>query len=102
MIPLPPSAFLSPSRFQQPTDTMDPLFDRLQTLHEQGILTEDELETLKAGVVELALIEPDEINLTEEPDFVGTDGRSLVEHAKDACSEAGIDLDGTDEGEDPS
>lgn len=77
---------------------MDPLFDRLETLTGQGLFTEDEMEMIKAAVVELALIEPDEINLTEEPDFVGTDGRSLVEHAKDACNEAGIDLDDGDDG----
>ena len=76
---------------------MDPLFDRLETLQTQGILTEDEVEMLKAGVVELALIEPDEINLTDEPDFIAGDGRSLVEHAKDACEEANVDLgDGGD------
>ena len=98
---LPPGFHLSSSRRKTNT-TMDPLFDRLETLANQGIFTEDELEMLKAAVVELALIEPDEINLTEEPDFVANDGRSLVEHAKDACEQAGIDLDGEDEGEDPS
>jgi hypothetical protein len=80
---------------------MDPLFDRLETLFEQGIFTEDEMEVLKAGVVELALLEDDEINLTEEPDFVGTDGRSLVLHAKEACEASGVDLTGDDEEDTP-
>lgn len=96
MFPLPPKHYLSPSDL-----AMDPLFDRLETIHAKGIITADELETLKAGVVELALIPPEEINLAEEPDFVGTDGRSLVEHAKVACDEAGIDLeDDEDDGDD--
>ena len=75
---------------------MDPLFDRLELFQNQGLLTEDELETLKAAVVELALTEG--IDLTNEPDFVGTDGRSLVEHAREACNDADIDLGDDDDG----
>jgi hypothetical protein len=78
---------------------MDPLFDRLDMFNAQGLLTDDELEMLKASVVELALIDLTEINLAEEPDFVASDGRSLTEHARDACHEAGVDLD-ADESDD--
>jgi predicted small metal-binding protein len=73
---------------------MDPLFDRLESMHTQGLMTEDEFEMLKASIVELALA--DDINLAEEPDFVATDGRSLVDHARDACGEAEIDLSDDD------
>ncbi len=69
-------------------EDMDTLFDRLETLSAQGIITEDELETIKAGLVELALIDAE-----DEPDLVATDGRSLVIHAKEACEAAGIDLE---------
>ncbi len=74
---------------------MDPLFDRLELMHTQGLMTEDELEMVKASIVELALA--DDIDLTDEPDFVATDGRSLLIHAREACSEAEIDLGDDDE-----
>lgn len=69
---------------------MDPLFDRLDAMYSQNLVTEDELEMIKAAVVELAL--GDDVDLTEEPDFVATDGRSLIVHAREACAEADIDL----------
>ena len=75
---------------------MDPLFDRLELFQSQGLLTEDELEMVKASIVELALTEG--IDLTNEPDFVATDGRSLVEHAREACNDAEIDLGDEDDG----
>lgn len=75
---------------------MDPLFDRLELFQSQGLLTEDELEMVKASIVELALTEG--IDLTNEPDFVATDGRSLVEHAREACHDAEIDLGDEDDG----
>jgi len=74
---------------------MDPLFDRLELMHTQGLMTEDELEMVKASIVELALA--DDIDLTDEPDFVATDGRSLLIHAREACNEAEIDLSDDDE-----
>lgn len=75
---------------------MDPLFDRMELFQSQGLLTEDELEMVKASIVELALTEG--IDLTNEPDFVATDGRSLVEHAREACNDAEIDLGDEDDG----
>jgi hypothetical protein len=69
---------------------MDPLFDRLDAMFSQNLLTEDELEMIKASVVELAL--GDDVDLEQEPDFTACDGRSLVIHAREACGEAGIDL----------
>ena len=75
---------------------MDPLFDRLDAMYSQNLVTEDELEMLKAAVVELAL--GDDVDLEQEPDFTACDGRSLVIHAREACVEADIDL--SDDAED--
>jgi hypothetical protein len=75
---------------------MDPLFDRLDAMFTQNLITEDELEMIKAAVVELAL--GDDVDLEQEPDFTACDGRSLVVHAREACAEADIDLaDDTEE-----
>jgi hypothetical protein len=74
---------------------MSPLFERLDKMHDSGLLAEDELDMMKLAVIELA---QDEV----EPgtDSVGTDGRDYVLHAQDACEASGIDLsDDADEDE---
>lgn len=70
---------------------MTSLFDRLDRALNSGIITVDELEMLKQGIVSLA---------QENSDVVGTDGRDLVLHARDACDAAGIDLDEGEDAED--
>jgi hypothetical protein len=72
-----------------------PLFNRIDELLDQGKVTESELEMIKLAIIELAQDEDD-----PESETVGTDGRDLVLHARDACADAGIDFDDAEDGDD--
>jgi len=72
-----------------------PLFDRLDIMLTEHKLTENEAEMIKLAIIELAQDDDD-----PEADTVGTDGRDLVLHARDACAAADIDLSEDDDGDD--